>query len=225
MRSARVSAVATALLCLSVAPGATSYAFTAPAVLPGRGLALGLRSRPAAAAVSMKSESGDAMGNGENSLNVFKLMSALGPAGSSNIWSKYQDPLHLNDEDDGEKEIEPPSSEPISVPVNGDAVPIAKIRPKMGMIFTCNVCETRQTRQFSKLAYEKGIVIVKCKGCEKRHLIADNLGWYKDWLGAGNKNIEECLESRGEDVKRVAGKTAESVWSEWYEADTPNTGM
>lgn len=98
----------------------------------------------------------------------------------------------------------------ISVPINGESVPIAKIRPKMAMIFTCKWapphhqsdargslcatgqirhlnphpptlnlcrnCETRQMKQFSKLAYEKGIVIVKCSGCDKRHLIADNLG-------------------------------------------------
>eukprot|EP00282_Hemiselmis_andersenii_P026061 CAMPEP_0171998966 /NCGR_PEP_ID=MMETSP1041-20130122/1521_1 /TAXON_ID=464988 /ORGANISM="Hemiselmis andersenii, Strain CCMP439" /LENGTH=337 /DNA_ID=CAMNT_0012652381 /DNA_START=6 /DNA_END=1020 /DNA_ORIENTATION=- len=45
---------------------------------------------------------------------------------------------------------------------------------------------------------EKGIVVVKCDGCEAKHLIADNIGWYKDWTGeAGGTNIEEIMASKG----------------------------
>lgn len=54
----------------------------------------------------------------------------------------------------------------VNVEVNGDKQEIGRVvHPKMSMIFTCNVCETRQMRSFTKLAYEKGIVIVTCKGC------------------------------------------------------------
>ena len=48
-------------------------------------------------------------------------------------------------------------------------------------------------RSFTRLAYEKGIVIVKCRGCGVRHLIADNLGWYYDWLEEGDTNVQVCF--------------------------------
>lgn len=73
---------------------------------------------------------------------------------------------------------------------------------KMQIHFTCTVCNTRNSRRFSKLSYEKGIVIVECDGCSNNHLIADNLGWFPD---AGCKNIEEILSSKGEKVKRING--------------------
>lgn len=73
---------------------------------------------------------------------------------------------------------------------------------KMQIMFTCKVCNTRNQRMFSKLSYEKGIVIVECDGCGSNHLIADNLGWFPD---TGCKNIEEILEAKGEKVKRING--------------------
>ena len=67
--------------------------------------------------------------------------------------------------------------------------------------------QTRSTHEFSKLAYEKGIVLVKCPKCETRHLIADHLGWFdSDDLTQGGKfkDIEAIMKSKGEQVKRGA---------------------
>jgi protein import protein ZIM17 len=48
------------------------------------------------------------------------------------------------------------------------------------MMFTCGVCDTRAAKGFSRQAYENGVVIVRCPGCEKQHLVADRYGWFGD---------------------------------------------
>ena len=55
----------------------------------------------------------------------------------------------------------------------------------------------------SKVAYTKGVVIVKCEGCQNNHLIADNLGWWPDLQAKGIKNIEDLMREKGEEVRRV----------------------
>ena len=55
--------------------------------------------------------------------------------------------------------------------------------PRLGIAFTCNVCDERITRTFLKQSYEKGVVIIKCPKCLNHHIIADNLGWFSDLKG------------------------------------------
>ena len=83
---------------------------------------------------------------------------------------------------------------------------------KLAIIFTCNVCETRSAKQFTENAYNNGVVIVQCPGCQNRHLIADNLGFFADpdELSDNNDdrtdrgwNIQKALERMGENVQVV----------------------
>ncbi|KAG0703976.1 DNL zinc finger-domain-containing protein [Suillus ampliporus] len=76
---------------------------------------------------------------------------------------------------------------------------------RLGIVFTCTAeaCSHRSSHTFTKRAYERGIVIVQCPGCKNRHLIADNLGWFKDSTEDGKlRNIEDLLRARGETVQR-----------------------
>jgi hypothetical protein len=67
------------------------------------------------------------------------------------------------------------------------------------MAFTCSVCDTRSVKKISKQGYHHGVVVVRCPGCQNRHLIADHLGVFEDkgW------DIEKFLTESGGDVKRV----------------------
>ena len=38
---------------------------------------------------------------------------------------------------------------------------------KMGIAFTCNVCETRISKMIRRSSYEKGVVLIQCSGCKK----------------------------------------------------------
>lgn len=78
---------------------------------------------------------------------------------------------------------------------------LGEISRKLQLAFTCKVCKTRNLKTISHLSYTKGVVIVRCNGCDNNHLIADNLNWFTDLNGL--RNIEEILATKGEQVKRI----------------------
>ena len=47
----------------------------------------------------------------------------------------------------------------------------------------------------SRQAYENGVVIVRCPGCQVQHLVADRYGWFGE-----PGSVEDFLGSRGETV-------------------------
>ena len=54
---------------------------------------------------------------------------------------------------------------------NESSTPLPEpMEPRLSLTFTCTVtdCGERSTHQFTKRAYEKGIVIVQCPGCKNR---------------------------------------------------------
>lgn len=88
--------------------------------------------------------------------------------------------------------------------VHGDASDrkeLGKLEGKMKLMFTCKKCSTRNSKLISKLAYNKGVIIVRCDGCKNNHLIADNLGWFTDINS--RINIEKIMALKGETVKKI----------------------
>ncbi|EGN95139.1 hypothetical protein SERLA73DRAFT_113923 [Serpula lacrymans var. lacrymans S7.3] len=102
----------------------------------------------------------------------------------------------------------PPPSTTSSTPVispSSQPLTTDPLEPRLSLTFTCTApgCSTRSTHTFTKRAYERGIVLVECPGCQNRHLIADHLGWFKDSTEEGKlKTVEDILRSRGEQVRR-----------------------
>ena len=114
------------------------------------------------------------------------------------------------------------SSSESSLSANTSSIP-DQIEPKLSLTFTCTVsdCGERSTHQFTKRAYQKGIVLVQCPGCKNRyasiflygihkalkfyirHLIADHLGWFKESTQDGKlRTIEDLWKAKGEKVQR-----------------------
>mmetsp|Transcript_19880 Transcript_19880/g.24540 ORF Transcript_19880/g.24540 Transcript_19880/m.24540 type:complete len:229 (-) Transcript_19880:238-924(-) len=106
-----------------------------------------------------------------------------------------------------------------SLPLDNNTSPLTKLGQKektpvafvgsrkFELQYTCKICNTRNSNKVSRHAYRNGVVISVCKGCQGKHLIADNLGW-SNYIGGfdGDENIEEFLENqgRGDEVNRVS---------------------
>ncbi|TIA92230.1 hypothetical protein E3P81_01561 [Wallemia ichthyophaga] len=92
------------------------------------------------------------------------------------------------------------------IPTDGTSTPIGHADPRLQISFTCTVkdCGERSTHEFAKSSYTKGIVIVQCPGCSNRHLIADNLGWFKqpDTAQGELRTVEDLMRAKGEKVRR-----------------------
>jgi len=67
------------------------------------------------------------------------------------------------------------------------------------MMMTCSVCNHKMNKTFTKKAYHTGVVIITCDNCGNNHLIADNLGWFRDT----SVNVEDLAKEKGEEAIRV----------------------
>lgn len=69
-------------------------------------------------------------------------------------------------------------------------------KPQLMIAFTCKKCDTRSSHTISKQAYNSGTVLIKCPGCQNRHLIADHLKIFND----DRITIEDIMKAQGESV-------------------------
>lgn len=106
------------------------------------------------------------------------------------------------------------------VEVVTDAAPVAEtpfvrqspsghVPGRLAIVYTCEVCERRSAKTFSKHAYAKGIVLIRCDGCESLHLIADNLGWFSH-IEHG-RNIEQMFASMGRNLAKLDAESAQQL--------------
>lgn len=71
---------------------------------------------------------------------------------------------------------------------------------KVDIVYRCKLCNTRNVKQVSEVAYTSGVVILQCDGCSVNHLIIDNLGWFANTKG---KTFDEVLAENSDSVKII----------------------
>ncbi|KAL4929348.1 DNL-type zinc finger protein [Aspergillus undulatus] len=68
--------------------------------------------------------------------------------------------------------------------------------PAYQLTFTCKPCGSRSTHRVSKHGYHRGTVLIRCPGCENRHVISDNLKIFFEQ----SKTLDDLLEERGQSI-------------------------
>ncbi|KAI3955108.1 hypothetical protein MKW92_034557 [Papaver armeniacum] len=71
-------------------------------------------------------------------------------------------------------------------------------RHDLAMDFTCKVCETRSVKTAIRESYDKGVVIVRCDGCNNYHQLR--------FFGEPG-SMDEFLAARGEEFKKGSPDT------------------
>ena len=107
----------------------------------------------------------------------------------------FQPKRHFSGTSDSESPTSPGFVDVPGVQTAGD---------KMIIMFTCTVCDTRSARKISKQAYTEGIVMVRCGGCNNRHLIADRLGVFEDSIE--DQSGEGLQPGTGWDIQKYLTK-------------------
>ena len=108
------------------------------------------------------------------------------------------DSIPTRGDDDKNAAAVPSTSAGDAKDVQGTAEERANKRKDLYMMFRRQVRDS-PAKGFSRQAYENGVVIVRCPGCQVQHLVADRYGWFGE-----PGSVEDFLKGRGETV--VTGK-------------------
>ena len=110
---------------------------------------------------------------------------------------------------------------PLQVPVSsnpdptGPAGKVARVQTAVSerftLVYTCNICETRNAISVSRVAWKEGLVIGKCMGCSARHMLADNAGLTDQTNSSRFSNVVNEAIARGENVRRESLNDAEAL--------------
>lgn len=85
--------------------------------------------------------------------------------------------------------------------------PAEPLPRKFQMLYTCNLCEGRNLITVDRVAFTEGIVVARCKTCDAKHLVADNLS--KLDFGEGKVTLDDILALRGEKAQKLDPKTVD----------------
>jgi hypothetical protein len=110
--------------------------------------------------------------------------------------NQEDDPAPANDDDDKGLRIK------VHLPNDGRDWQVPGVETggrKLAAVFTCKVCNTRSMKQFTEQAYQSGVVIVRCPGCQNRHVLADRLGYFDDT----DIDLERIARDNGESLTTV----------------------
>ncbi|KAL4945656.1 hypothetical protein BDV06DRAFT_184199 [Aspergillus oleicola] len=70
--------------------------------------------------------------------------------------------------------------------------------PAYQLTFTCNPCGERSTHRVSKHGYHRGTVLIRCPGCDNRHVISDHLKIFFNH----SMTLDDLLKQQGQKVTR-----------------------
>ncbi|KAH8083950.1 zinc ion binding protein [Aureococcus anophagefferens] len=90
-----------------------------------------------------------------------------------------------------------PQDDPFKASVN------IGLSERFSLAYTCCKCDTRNLVSVSRVAWTTGLVIGKCRGCDAKHMLADNGGLTDETNSSRFSNVVNAAIAKGEAVGRL----------------------